>query len=191
MSLVLVTPPAIEPVSLADAKAHLRVDVDDEDVLIQSLILTSRLQIEAALSIALVTQSWMMKLDGWPREGIVALPMAPLRSVTEIRVHAADGTPMIVSPDHYEVDASSNPPRIARHATAALVPGRRVAGIAVDFTAGFGDSADDVPAPIRQALLMLVAHWYENREPPTPRMVPPVVPDQISDLLRSYRTVRL
>lgn len=191
MALILVTPPALEPVTLAEAKAHLRVDAADEDVLIQSLILTSRLQIEAALALALISQSWTLTLDCWPQRGLLEMPIGPLQSVSEIRMIAADGTPSIVDPAGYDVDHAGTPPRIARLAATSLVPGRRLGGIAIDFSAGYGSAASDVPEPIRHALLMLVAHWFENREPPRPRMLPPGIPDAVSDLLLPYRGVRL
>ena len=191
MSLVLLTPPAVEPVSLAEAKAHLRIDATDEDVLIQNLILTSRIQIETALSLALVTQLWTLKLGCWPRDGIVEVPITPLQSVSMVRVRSTDGTVTVVANDHYEVDAAARPARIYRHPTAALASGRRFGGIEIDFTAGFGGAAADVPASIRRALLHLVAHWFENREPSTLPAVPPPIPDTVSELLWPFRTVRL
>lgn len=66
MPLILTDGPAVEPVTLAEAKAHLRVDGTAEDTLIGSLIVTSRLHVEAAMGLALVTQSWSVFLDAWP-----------------------------------------------------------------------------------------------------------------------------
>ena len=93
MPLILTSGPALEPVTVPEAKAHCRVDGTAEDVLIASLILTSRLHIEAALGLALITQSWKLLLDRWPNEPSVAIPIRPVQSITSVRVLAADGTP--------------------------------------------------------------------------------------------------
>src|SRR5690242_12268831 len=104
MPLVMTSPPAAEPVTVADAKAHMRIDTDAEDVLIGSLLLTSRLHIETALSLALITQSWTMTLDRWPKGGQVELPLAPLRSIDEVRVKDERGDPTEVPEQSYLVD---------------------------------------------------------------------------------------
>ncbi len=72
MALVLTSGPATEPVTVAEAKAHLRLDSDAEDVLIASLIITSRLHLEAALGLALIAQGWTLHLDQFPADGRVA-----------------------------------------------------------------------------------------------------------------------
>ena len=89
MPLVMTSPPAAEPVTVADAKAHMRIDTDAEDVLIGSLLLTSRLHIETALSLALITQSWTLTLDRWPRGGEVDLPLAPRGTRFQLKVWEA------------------------------------------------------------------------------------------------------
>ncbi|HWK38638.1 MAG TPA: head-tail connector protein, partial [Hyphomicrobium sp.] len=75
MALVITSAPAVEPVTVSEAKAHLRVDGTAEDTLIGSLILTSRLHIEAALGLALMTQSWRLSLDAWPNGRELELPL--------------------------------------------------------------------------------------------------------------------
>ena len=71
------------------------------------------------------------------------------------------------------------------------VPGRIANGIEVAFTAGFGDAAADVPAPIRQAILLLIAHWYEHRTPLEIGAQAQPVPDMVGELLGPYRSPRL
>ena len=89
MALVLTSGPAQEPLTLADLKAHLRIDSNAEDVLLGSLLLTSRLHIEAALDIALITQTWMLVLDRWPAGAALDIPMSPLQAVTGVRFKLA------------------------------------------------------------------------------------------------------
>lgn len=190
MALILTSGPALEPVSVSEAKAHLRVDGSAEDVLINSLILTSRLHIEAALGLALITQSWTLVLDKWPKDGVVPLPMRPVQSVAEVRVLADDGVPAVVPAASYILDGKGVPSRLVAKA-AWPAPGRKASGIEIDFTAGFGSLAADVPAPIRHGLLMLVAHWYEHRDPLEIGRPEANIPNAVSELLMPYRVPRI
>ena len=80
MSLVLTTPPAVEPVSLAQAKLRLRLDGDAEDALVASLITAARMTVERKAGLALVEQGWTLTFDAWPRGREIAIPLAPVRS---------------------------------------------------------------------------------------------------------------
>lgn len=191
MALVLIAGPGAEPLTLDEVKMHLRVDGNTEDALITSLILTSRLHIEAALGLALMTQSWKLVLDAWPADGLVPLPIAPVAAVTETRILAADGTPDTLPPGSFILDSSRRPARLAPSEGQWPPPGRRYAGIEIDLTAGFGTAPDDVPQPIRQALLLLIAHWYEHRDPVEIGAPATAVPHAVSRLLNPYRPVRL
>lgn len=192
MGLVMTSAPALEPLTVAEAKAHVRVDGSAEDTLIGSLILTSRLHIEAALGLALITQSWRLRLDRWPERGEVELPIAPVQAVTAVRVLDGDGAGQTVSPESYVVDAdgASCPARIVPRG-AWPIPGRRTGGIEIDFSAGFGDGAADVPGPVRHALQLLTAHWYEHRDPIEVGARGTNIPAAVSELLMPYRRVRL
>lgn len=191
MSLVLIEPPLLEPVTLAEAKAHLRIDLADEDVVIQSLILTSRLHVEAALGLALVQQRWSYFIDAWPRTEIVTLPLRPVQSLDAIRLHAADGgVTTLTSADVGTLDSDVRDSRFVLD-TMPPSPGRKASGIELMFTAGFGAVAADVPAPIRHALLLLVAHWYEHRDPGEIGTEKTRIPAAVSDLLMPYKPVRL
>ena len=194
MSLILTAPPAAEPLSLAQANAHLRVDSSAEDAFISSLIITSRLHIEAALGLALISQSWAWTLDAWPERREVALPMRPVRSIESITVQGVDGAPTVLSAASYVLDGNASPARIVPLGAGFPASGRPALGIEIRFTAGFGSAPEDVPQPIRQALLMLVAHWFENREPVLVgdnRAGAMRIPDTVSELLAPYRTARL
>ena len=166
MSLVMTSGPALEPLSLAEAKAHLRIDHSLEDALIQSLIITSRLHIEAALGLALITQSWSFFADRWPKAQRLVMPVRPIQAVASVRLWNIDGTSITLPPSAFFLDGQGLPARLVWQGTGPLTdPQRTVNGIEVAFTAGFGAAPSDVPATIRHALLLLVAHWYENREP--------------------------
>ena len=143
MALVLTSGPAVEPVTLAEAKAHLRVDGSAEDRLIASLILTSRLHIEAALGLALITQSWRLLLDRWPEpaRGADAAAADPERSTAVMcsrRRHAGRS----IAATAISLDGTAC--RRASCGTGASWPasGRVANGIEIDFTAGYGDAAE-------------------------------------------------
>lgn len=163
MTAALITGPALEPVSLAEAKAHLKVDTNDDDAAITAAIVAARSHVETATRRVLMDQTWRIYLDAWPRQRIVELPVAPLISVDGVTVYDASGAPQVVSTDSYEADVVSVPPRLVMVTGAPTVAGPAINGIEIDVTAGYGAASTDVPAPLRHAITMLVAHWYENR----------------------------
>ncbi|MBV1693727.1 MAG: head-tail connector protein [Hyphomicrobiales bacterium] len=192
MSLLLTSGPIVEPVSLAEARAHLRIDTTDEDAYIASLITTSRLHIETALDVALMRQQWSLFLDTWPAARPLTLPLRPVMSLDAVRTFSPSGEPTTYEPDGFELDAVSSPARLYRKPQTRFTgPFRTANAIEIAFTAGFGSIPADVPAPLRQALLLLLAHWYEHREIVADDTAKTRVPDTISALLAPYRSVRL
>lgn len=191
MTLALMSGPALEPISVSEAKAHLRLDGNAEDLLVASLIVTSRLHVEAALGLALIAQSWRMTLDRWPEGGEVRFPLRPISAITSITVRAGDGTPTTIAREDYLLDGHALRPRLIVREGRRRIPGLPVNGIEIVFGAGLGDAAEDVPQPIRHAILLLVAHWYEHRDPLEIGSAAAAIPPAVSELLRPYREVRL
>ncbi len=192
MATVLLSGPAVEPITLAEAKAHLRVDTSGEDSLIQSLIMASRLHIEAALDLALITQSWRHQRDVWPPSRVLILPLRPIQNVTAVTLHDDDATSRSLDVDDFVVDGFANPARLVWRGHSAVPAAGMVAnGIEIDFVAGHGGAPSDVPQPIRQALLLLIAHWYENREPVEIGAIATTIPAGVSELLMPYRRRQL
>jgi len=152
MASELVAGPALEPVTLDEAKLHLRVDGSGEDALITALITAARQAAEVYTRRAFVTQTWRYTCD-WLGSAFT-LPWQPVQSVDEVTV---DG--IAIPEASYELDAATGRLR-------PLVPyeARTLGGVAVEYTAGYGDAAADVPAPLRQAILLTIGHWYEHRE---------------------------
>jgi len=192
MPLILTSGPAAEPITLDEAKLHCRVDGDADDLLVSSLILAARLHIERCLDLALISQSWSLYLDRWPDAAFVELPLAPLIGVDAVRLYSPTDTNVTLDPGLFAVDAVSRRPRLARRDGQSWpLPGRAINGIEIAFTAGYGAAAEHVPMPVRQALKMLVAHWYEAREPVLFGETADPVPASVASLIAPYRSVKL
>lgn len=161
MSAFLLTPPATEPLTLAEAKQFLRVEHADDDAIIATLIAAARTQVESAARCALIAQTWRFVCDRWPADGGIALKRGPLLSVAAVRVFDAEGDAIAVDPVTFVLDKASL--AIAAPPWSLPVPGRSAAGIEIDVVLGFGSAAASVPEPLRQAVRLLLAHWYENR----------------------------
>jgi len=188
MAAIMVQAPASEPVSLAGAKAQLRIVHGDDDQLIAALITAARRVVEARTGLCLIAQDWLCLRDGWPEEGVIELPMAPLLGVEEIGVFGDDDQKAVIDPAHYIVDAASRPPRVMLRGSRLWPrPGRAVNGIGIRVTAGFGPLPADVPQPLRQAIELLVVHFYAQRGDETGGGLPISLPA----LLDPYRMVRL
>ncbi len=166
MDLVLVTGPTTEPISLQEAKDHLRVTVSDEDTLIQSYIKAARGFAEAFLRRALMPQTWELCLDAFPSGSEIQIPNPPLRSVVSVKYTTKDGIETTLDPATYMVNTKKEPGRLVLAygkgwPSAALSPSSPVI---IRFEAGYADAAT-IPEPIKQAIKVMVADQFENREP--------------------------
>jgi uncharacterized phiE125 gp8 family phage protein len=188
LSSILLTPPAAEPLSLAEAKAFLRVETADEDPLIAALIAAARLHVETQTGLALTTQDWRMVLDCWPANGRIAVQPRPLQALAGARVFDFDGEARAIDLQGFVPDASTS--TLSFMPWTLPMPTRIAAGIEIDIAAGFGSAASDVPEPLRQAVRLLVAHWYENRAALAGAEAVPVPPDAAA-LIASYRMLPL
>jgi len=190
MTAALITPPAIEPVLLADAKAYLRVDGDEEDDFINAAISAARVHVETLTRRMLIEQSWRVYLDAWPRTRVVTIPVAPLIAVESVIIYDRNGEPATVSTEDYQVDAISVPGRLILYAIVPLAE-RTINGIEIDVTAGYGASSVDVPSPLRRAMMMLIAHWFEHRGVVGHDMAADMPPQGFEALIAPYRILSL
>lgn len=176
--LVVVTPPATEPVTLAEAKDHLRVDIANDDTLIAALSVAAREMVEVSLHRQLVDATYDMTLDRFPGAtagsssgvlfgagGIIYLPRPPLQSVTSITYFDTAGVSTVLPTEDYLVDTASIQGRITPSVNERTWPSHeiRINAVTVRFVAGFGDAAA-VPSSIKTAILLLTADMYEHRE---------------------------
>ena len=170
-SLTRQTAPAVEPVTLAEAKAHLRVDTSDDDTYIATLIKAAREWCEEYLDRTLVSTQWVLRLDRFHAGGTedIAIPRPPMAATgtatTVVVTYTLEsGTTATLSTSQYRVDRSSTPGAVRTLYGGNWPPALEDEGsVSVTYWAGYGPSGSDTPAAIRHAILMLVGHWYENR----------------------------
>jgi uncharacterized phiE125 gp8 family phage protein len=189
MTYALITPPIAEALSLADVKAHLRIDNPDEDELLESLIRTAREHLERVSGLALISQGLRLYLDAWPEDGIVPIARGPVQAVVEIRVFDAVGDETPVSLDGHVLDGDARPARLFLRNRP--IPGEPLNGIEIDFTAGFGDAGLDVPDTLKRAMLTHIAAMHEFRGAVTPADQPAVIPEGYDRLIAPFLIRRL
>jgi len=166
MAFQIISPPAIEPVTLAEAKLHCRIDHPDEDSLLTGLIIAARQWMEQATRRSFITQTLKLNLAGWLQT--IQLPHPPLQSVSNVAYINSNGETVAVESANYTVVSACEPGEILPSQSwpsTSLAPGLPVQ---IEYIAGYGDTADAVPQLYRQAILLMVAHWYENREATLP-----------------------
>ncbi len=165
-SLVVTTPPAVEPIDATTAKAQCRISYADEDALFSIWIPAARRLVEAEAATALVNQTLTLALPCWPADGQVRLPIGPVSVVNSVKYYDAGGTlTTLVANTDYQAWAAYRPPTVfpAPSKFWPVVQFGKVPAVLVEFVAGYGPAASDVPETAKQAMLMTVAYWAENR----------------------------
>lgn len=180
MKRTLLSGPDAEPLTLGEAKAHLRLETDDEDALIGSLVKAARIAAETETRRVLLAQGWRVEVETWSTGGI-RLPFAPILAIDEVRWLDGDGVPAVLDGEAYRLDGETRLKLRERPAGAA--------GYEIELTAGYGTGPADVPEPIRQAIRLLVAHWYEHRSAAGDPLVP--APAGWRELIAPYRRLAL
>ena len=192
MSIKIVTAPTVEPVTLAEAKLQCRVDGTADDSLIMSYILTSRMNCEHFSNHKFITQTWDLWLDGFPGGAVLELPrsLSPLLSVTHVKYYDAEDSASTFSSDNYVADSYQEPGRIILKSGVAWPADelRVVNGVEVQVVVGYGDDAE-VPPNYKQAMLLLIGHWYESREAVIIGTISAELPMGVNSLLWLNRNV--
>ena len=187
MALIDLALPALEPVDLAYVKTFLRVDSAEEDALIGTLIKTSRHQIESMIGRTLIRRSFIYR-GPVPSGNCLNLPRPPLISALRVSLIGENDQAVDIPAQDYSVNTRQEPGELRLRKTANWADYMSAfCTIEIEFSAGYGDNADDVPLPIRQAILLLIAQSFEYREAEKS----PSVPMMVDALLSPYRWVRL
>lgn len=165
MPYEVIVQPTEEPVSLQEMKDHLRVDITDDDDLIQAYSVAARRYLEETMRRAFITQTIAQYHRCFPYRDFLRLVNPPIQSVVSIQYTDSDGDTHTVDSNTYTVDTVSTPGRVVLNyneqwPTVTLATNNPVR---VEFIAGAVDAAG-VPQTFKQAIMMLTAHYYENRE---------------------------
>jgi len=171
LRLTLTAPPSVEAVTLAEAKAFLRVDISDDDALIAALVAAARGACERFTGRSLVTQTWTLFRDDWPGS-VIEIPRPPLLSIVHVKTYDDTDTATVWPASNYLVDTASEPGRLIARTGAALPEATRAAaGIEIRFVAGYApdesvspsDLVGNIPGDLLEGIRRLVAYLYENR----------------------------
>jgi uncharacterized phiE125 gp8 family phage protein len=186
VSLTLITPPSIEPITLDEAKLHVRVWDANEDGYIEGLIAAARQWCERHCSRSFITTRWRQQFADFPVSGVFKLSMAPVSAVSAITYTDAAGSTQVLSSSAYVLGTDREPAEV-RKAYGAVWPSVRTEGVgsvvAVTYDAGYGATAASVPGTIKHAIKLMVSHWYECREPIVTGTTIANVPDSAKSLL--------
>jgi uncharacterized phiE125 gp8 family phage protein len=170
MSLSLITPPATEPLTLLEAKLHIKCEIDDDNDLISTLIVAAREYVETFTHRALITQIWDLGLCSFP--SYIEIPKAPLQRLPTAPVVTyldTNGATQTWSATNYTVDAPAGPWARCGFIFAnygVSYPSTRDIpnAVTVRFYAGYGLTGASVPSSIKAAMKLLIGHWWSNRE---------------------------
>ena len=171
MTLTVVTQPPAEPVELAEAKTHLRVDFDDHDDYIEGLVKAARRFAENHTGTVFIERTLKYTIDAFPElssEAII-VPVAPIQSISSIIYTDTDGNEQTWSSDNYILDPDDKRPRILPAYEQDWPDTRdQINAVQITMKAGYAplgsplDYRTAVPDDIRHALKMLIGHWYEH-----------------------------
>lgn len=188
MWLNLTSAPTETPVSLAEAKTHLRVLHDEDDSYIGALISAATEHIQGRSGIvgrALVTQQWEYRIDAFPECGRIELPLPPLQAVQSISYIDTAGAVQTLSTDVYAVETATLVGQVRlKFGQRWPVTREEEYAVRIAFTAGYG-AASAVPVTLKQAMLLLIGHWYVNRD--MEMTLPQGAPFAVDALLAPHR----
>lgn len=189
---VLVTPPDDTPISVAEARQHCRIDGSDDDALLVALIEAATAHLDGwdgILGRCLMTQTWRQDFPGFAAR--LRLPLRPVQSIASIKYLDRNNAEQTLDPSVYTFRADPQGVYVELNPDQAWPnTAARPDAVSVTFVAGYED-ATKVPAPIKQAMLLMIGHWYENREAVTVGVTAMPMPMSAHYLLNPYRVVGL
>lgn len=185
MKAVLISAPATEPVSTADAQTHLRIT--GEDSYISGLVKAARQQVETYLNRALITQTWDIYFDQW--QHTLRLPYSPVASVTHVKYYDLEGSEQTLASNLYYFINSAEPAEIVKKYNVSYpdLEYGRPGAIVVRQVCGYGATGASVPQPIIHAIKLLVTDMYEQRSNYIVGTNAQRIPGYLISLLHPYR----
>lgn len=155
--------PTLEPVSLQEAKLHLKVQHSLDDSLITGLISAVRLAAEHACERTMLLTTWELTLDNFPAALELRYPV--VQSITSVKFDDTNGVEQVLHPDDYRLDAASLPGWLVPSYGKTWPATRcQVNAVRVRYVAGYGADAADVPENVKLWMKLHIGHYYKNRE---------------------------
>ena len=189
MIYTVLVPPVALPVSLDQAKAHLRIDHDEEDTLLNELIAAASDYIEQETGRLMIVRTLRVFAE-LPADRLkVNLNLWPVREIVTVTGYDAYGTPQLLPAEDYELDKQDQSAALALKHSESVTASQN--GLEIDLVAGHFDAPTDLPSSLTRALLVLVAHWYEFRGAFSASDHPASLPDGWDRLIAPHRRVRL
>lgn len=188
LSHILLTPPSVEPVTLAEMKAHARLTTTADDTLLEGLLRAARQWCEHYTRRAFIHQTWDLALGQAPAKRFQLLPRAPLASITAVHLYDEEDRETLWEASNYYADVLSEPGRLVLRRGASWPEIERCAsGMVITYVAGYGASGSAVPEEIKLAIMQLALHWYEYRGEAINATMATKAPLTIEALLHAYR----
>ncbi len=194
MGVVVITPPTAAMVNLDEAKAHLRVDDNNSDAIITSLVAAATDFVERETRQVFLSRTLNLMMDQFPNrrragghERMIVLPCPPLQSVSQIAYVDSSGNVQTFPTSAYTVDSASKPGRIVLNSGWEWPETTSNANaVSITFVAGYGSASANVPDLVKAAVKLLVGAWFENREAVTGKVMTPV-PMAVEAILNQFK----
>lgn len=189
MTIALIAPPAHEPLSLAEIKAHLRVDHDHEDSFLIETLKAARQYTEFASGVKLISQEWRQYENKRPHDGCIPLKLRPVQSINTVTAYDVEGNSTVLQTAQYQLTRTSDQPvlEISTSLDGYLLEN----GLEIDMVVGLGDFGVDTPESLKRAIMLLIAHWYEFRGAVSPSQQPVSLPPGFENLIMPHRRLNL
>jgi uncharacterized phiE125 gp8 family phage protein len=187
------TPPASEPVTVAELKTHARIDLSDDDTLLGLYITSAREWVEQHLERSLIDQTFVLYLDAVPVGQYLELPFPKLDSITHIKYYDSTDTLQTWASSNYRADTVSPVGRVTLKngiSWPSLITDRTDA-LQITYVAGYGSAASSVPESLKTAIKLLATHWYENREATAMGNIGKEIEFSLTSILSLYKVVNL
>ena len=166
-SIELVTGPSVWPLTVSEAKAHLRVDHSVDDTYIESLIKAATDTAERFQNRRYINQTWRMTMDYFPpKSSVIEIPIGPVSSITSIVYVDEDGNSQTWSASEYQVDTRSTQARIVETPDYYFPDTKtgQINAVTITFVVGYGAASSAVPENIKHAIRLIVGDMYNQRE---------------------------
>jgi uncharacterized phiE125 gp8 family phage protein len=175
---------------LHDAKQHLRVDHSEDDAAIVDLIKAAHEYLQALTELTFTTTSYRSIMQSWPNDVAITLAHPPVSAVTSFAYYDEDDASQTFTSYLLKSDGNVRSRILLDQDTSWPNIYDRHDAITIDYTAGIGADASALPATVRHAMRLLVAHWYDNREGLSPGPPPKPVQHSLNGLVAQLKTGR-